>query len=547
MSSKVSIYAVRIGKVPGIYSTWAEAEEQIKGYPGAQHKKFSTMSEANDYLDTSVKRIIIPQRSPGMNTKRIEPLPKEVKSPLLPPPPPLPPSDIDLSSLSLEQRNAYLLFKTGANIFISGPGGSGKSFLVRHFMHGNDNELRRMQITSTTGCSSILLSETLGVNCVKTINSWSGVRLCKGEKEKIISNVLKNRFAVKSWKTTDILVIDEVSMLSAKMFDVLDTLGRKTRKKNLPFGGIQIICLGDMYQLPPVPEQGDPETSMFCFESKTWFETFPIQNHVELKTIFRQKDDKFKEILNEIRVGDLSAENKEVLMKYVGRSCVLEDGIIPVKILPTRSQVNYVNETEYDKVKETEYTYQQVAITECSRESECGLKYYQLSEREREMELLNLKNNIPVEEELKLKKGVPVMCLVNLDLELGISNGSLGVVVDFVPTISALDGFKLVPLVKFANGIIRPIPAHAWEHHEYANISITQIPLRLSYSSTIHKLQGSTLDLAEINLGGSIFAEGQIYVGLSRIRTLDGLYLIAFHPQKIKVNEKVREFYRKFV
>lgn len=447
-------------------------------------------------------------------------------------------SDLNVE-LSPEQLSAFRLFQKGCNLFISGPGGTGKSFLIKLF---HQTATKPIQITSTTGCSAILLSEAIGRNCVKTINSWSGIRICRGTKDKIIETVLRNKYAVKEWKKTQILVIDEVSMLCAKMFDLLDTIGRCARNRNVPFGGIQIICLGDLYQLPPVPEQGDAETSMFCFESPTWFETFPIQQHIELKTIFRQKDETFKTILNEIRVGKLSMENSEILKQYVNRSYEDDSGIIPMKLLPTRSQVNFINISEYEKVKEPVFTYRQYISTSTNVEDSL-YKFNKLSPKQQEMEVLNLKNTLPAEEEVNLKKGVPVMCLVNLDLEAGISNGSMGVIVDFVPTVTNMPDITHIPIVKFANGVIRPIGPYIWQHYEYLNISITQIPLRLSYSSTIHKLQGSTLDLAEINLGESIFAEGQIYVGLSRMKSLDGLYLTAFDPQRIKVNKRVEDFY----
>ena len=507
------------------------------------------------------------------NTKVVQ-LPTALTSPPLPvlPPPPLvrlktpalpPSSSIDglgggvplpvsaKPSLSAEQQEALDRFKNGENVFISGPGGSGKSHLIHHLFQ--EHTRNPMQITSTTGCSSVLLSNHLGMGVVKTINSWPGIKLCKGDSETIIQSVLNNHYSVKTWKKIKTLIVDEVSMLSSKMFDILETLGRKTRKNSLPFGGIQVVFLGDMYQLPPVQEAGDVASGMFCFESLRWYDVFPRSNHISLVRIYRQQDATFQEILNQVRIGELSTENAQLLKNMIGRPYGNHNGIVPMRILPTRAQVNAVNETEYDKVTEVEHVFQGKLATDVRIfvenekviPQDQWLRGTSLSPQALQFESNSLKLNTPVEDCIQLKIGVPVMCLVNLDMETGIVNGSMGIVVDFVKqTKVPVTTNLLIPIVKFTNGIQRAMGIHTWQHNEYPNICYSQIPLCLSYSSTIHKLQGSTLDLAEMNLGGSVFADGQIYVGFSRVKTLDGLYLTAFHPNKIRVNEKVKAFYR---
>jgi ATP-dependent DNA helicase PIF1 len=448
-------------------------------------------------------------------------------------------------NLSPEQQKAFDLFLAGQNVFISGPGGSGKSHLIRFMFESVKSN--KIQITSTTGCSSVLLANTIGIGRVKTIHSWSGVRLCKGDPEQIIANALKNKLAVDAWRKINILVIDEVSMLSKKIFHILESLGRLTRKSPLPFGGIQLVLLGDMYQLPPIPDAGDVESGLFCFEHPKWYDVIPIENHIALIRIFRQKDAKFQEILNQVRVGELTKENADILKSCIDRTTNFEDGFVPLKILPTRKQVCHINTTAYENLVEEEHVFEGHVVTDFKVYLEDGEKITAdvllsglgLSAYTRDFEINVLKSNTPVEDVIKLKKGVPVMCLVNLDIERGVANGSLGVVVGFSP--------EGCVVVKFTNGVVRKIEKHIWQHQQYPNLCYSQIPLCLSYSSTIHKLQGSTLDLAEMNLGGSVFAEGQTYVGLSRVKSLEGLYLTAFHPNKIRVNQKAREFYSKFI
>ena len=300
--------------------------------------------------------------------------------------------------------------------------------------------------------------------------------------------------------------------------------------------------------LAPVPdleEELNSDSAKFCFESPVWSSIFPIDNHIELTTIFRQTDTIFKKILSEIRVGKLSAENANILREYVGKKP--DELIIPPKILSTRSKVEYVNNSQYENIKETEHIFKCKVHTNFNTYADSGkpisIEYMalfsHLTPQQKEMEIKAIKNNITAPDELKLKKGCPVMCLVNINLEMGICNGSLGIVEGFLNGVGH-------PIVKFRNGIRLVIDLHSWQNPEYPMICIQQYPLCLSFANTIHKLQGATLDMAIMDLGGSIFTEGQIYVALSRVRTLDGLYLIAFRPDKICVHPKVVEFYSRF-
>lgn len=218
-----------------------------------------------------------------------------------------------MATLSSEQQYAFSKLKKGENLFISGPGGSGKSYFIKFVVEYFHKHGIIHQVTSTTGCSSVLLSNNIRVNnkpiIAKTIHSWSGIRLGKGPVNEIIKGVLKRANVVKEWRMCKALIIDEISMLSKKLFHVLDMVGRTVRNRmDVPFGGIQIICLGDFYQLPPVGDRGDPDSYSFCFEYPEWTSVFPVENHIEFTTIFRQTDETFKRILHEVRCGKLSED-----------------------------------------------------------------------------------------------------------------------------------------------------------------------------------------------------------------------------------------------
>lgn len=449
--------------------------------------------------------------------------------------------------LSIEQQYAFEKFKRGENVFMTGPGGSGKTELIRRIVEECKITNKKQQVCALTGCAALLLK----VNA-KTIHSWSGIKLARGPKSQIIANVLKNKYAIRNWKSISVLIIDEVSMLSQKIFEILEEIGREMRKSSKPFGGIQVIMSGDFFQLPPVPTVNEPETGKFCFESPKWDIVFPKRNIVEFKKIFRQVDNKFIEILMEIRRGNISEENAKILEKYTNRQ-LLEDNksCVPTKLFPVRSKVDLINKQMYDKIDSPEKSFELVYKKNCKCYLDSGEeipyrimeKCLDLTDKEIEIETEILKTSINCSETLKLKVGTIVMCTYNIDLDIGICNGSQGVVVDFVKTV--IDNGREIdkPIVRFYNGVTMGIPIQWWQSEDYPTIAVGIYPLCHAWALTIHKIQGATLDMAEIDIGKSIFECGQSYVALSRIRGLDGLFISEFNPKKIKANQKVVDFY----
>ena len=257
-------------------------------------------------------------------------------------------------SLSDEQEYAFNKFTQGHNLVITGPGVTGKSKLIQHLVQYANERRHIVQVTALTGCASILL----GLNS-KTIHSWSGMRLCKGSNEEIIEKAVYNQRTKRNWKGIKILIIDEASMMSAKMLFVLDSIGRQIRKIDRPFGGIQVVLTCDFYQLPPIATSGDEDSGKFCFECHNYYELFPLANHVVLTKIFRQNDVTYINILNEIRKGEISESNAEILRQYVNRVYDKEKygGAALTKLFPTKSRVDAINESMFGQIDDETHIY----------------------------------------------------------------------------------------------------------------------------------------------------------------------------------------------
>ena len=422
--------------------------------------------------------------------------------------------------LSSEQQTAFDLYKSGENIFISGPGGAGKSRLIQVIEEHAKSTGKNYQITATTGVAAT----NLEIKGAKTINSWAGIGVPKGDFNSIAVRIAGNKYKKKVWKSVDVLVIDEVSMLSMEVFDLLDKIGRLTRKRlEQPFGGIQVIFSGDFYQLPPIGHG-----VQFCFESTKWRECF--EHQIIFNTIFRQNDSVFKSVLNQIREGRLNKEGFELLNSRVGLTIPSE--ITCTKIMPTRLAVDRINKAELGKLTGTEYKFKvRRTTTEQMSLLDKELSRFK-TESQREYEFNEMSRNLICDENTLFKEGCHVMCIANME---DLCNGSQGVITGF-------SGNGL-PIVKFNNGIERIMGYYSRKSDAIPDVSVTYMPLIPSWAITIHKSQGITLDYGEIDAGNGIFEMGQTYVAISRLRTIEGLYLSGFNSGKIKCHPKVKDFY----
>lgn len=453
-----------------------------------------------------------------------------------------------LNEYSEEQQIIFNKYIEGENIFITGPGGTGKSYLIKEIYKDALNKNKNIQVCALTGCAALLLQ------CrAKTIHSWAGIGKMSDEIDYIINKICSNKYRSANWKKVDILIIDEVSMMSLKLFNLLNELGKGCRNnKNKSFGGIQVIFSGDFFQLPPVnKDEIDIENSKFCFESNEWSNVFKQDCQIELKKIYRQSNEQYIKILNQIRVGKLKRSSYELLLNYVGRNVSEDIDIVPTKLFPTRNKVDNINNIEMKKLKTEEKEYKMRKHTDIINSSIDFLNSknintkniknvnrYSLEDIHREQEYLI--KNVQGDKVLNLKIGAQVMCIVNIETSSGytLSNGSQGIIVRY-------DKDEL-PVVKF-HGISDEITMkyYLWQSETIENIGISQLPLILAWALTIHKSQGMSLDTAEIDIGNGIFECGQTYVALSRVKSLDGLYLSAFNYQKILINKKVKDFYEK--
>ena len=445
--------------------------------------------------------------------------------------------------LSDEQTIAFNKYIERKNIFITGPGGSGKTQLIREIYAHGGRCGKRIQVCALTGCAAVLLECS-----AKTVHSWSGVGLASGSIETIIKKIKGNKRSTAAWLQTDVLIIDEVSMMSLKLFDLLDAVGRAIRGNcAAPFGGIQLIFSGDFYQLPPVGQKEDPDSIRFCFESEDWFQVFPLDCHIQLVKIFRQiGDDEYAGMLNQIRKGLIKRKTAVKLQSFVGREPAVADSrVIITEIYPKKRQVETINSMKMEELagEEKEYS-MRFSQPEDVRASAFGAYSFgtsvALATNLVDQELNYIKSNIMCNPVLKLKVGSQVMCVINISddeqQDLVLCNGSQGKVVKF-------DESTGLPVVTFDNGTTMKMDYHLWTSEKMTGVSVSQIPLILSWAITIHKAQGATLLHAKIDIGNDIFESGQIYVALSRVKSLDGLYLTSFDVSKITVKRKVYDFY----
>ena len=409
------------------------------------------------------------------------------------------------------------------NIFITGPGGTGKTYSIKQIYEHAISNNKRICVTALTGVASVLL------DCnATTIHSWSGIGISNKTETQIINKINRSKFYKHNWENTDILIIDEISMMSCKLFELLNKIGQVIRSNKKPFGGIQLIFSGDFFQLPPVKE------SIFCFESELFNNTF--HKIINLTKVFRQSDNIYKKLLLNMRKGLITKKSIELLNSKMVDENFDKNTTDITRLVPTKSKAFDINNYFINNIKDKKYIYKRTYKENSENLNKVQkIKLDLMSETEKESEYTYIKESTLTEENLVIKKGAFVMCIANLDLVLGIANGTTGIVVDFTP--------EKLPVVQFNKHKI-VIGKKEWKSENVPGISVFQIPLILAWGITIHKAQGLTLDKAIIDIGKDLFEAGQMYVALSRIKSLEGVYLKEFYIDNLKINYKVLNYYK---
>lgn len=498
-------------------------------------------------------------------------------------------SEGHMIKLSDEQRAIvnYVVAKE-QNVFFTGSAGTGKSVVLRHLV----DELKRKHgsycvgVTASTGLAACNIGG-------QTVHKYLGIGLGTESPQDLASKIKRQGVTKRRWRTIKVLVIDEISMIDGKLFTKIDQVARILRNSDEPFGGIQIVCSGDFFQLPPVSRN---DKCQFCFQSPSW--TKAMSHTITLTQVFRQKGDtELIDMLNALRKCELD-HSMVVKFHQLLRKVHYTDGIEPTELFPTRQEVKRANETRLRLLPGQAYRY--VA-----------------NDNEADPQLKKLFENLMCEEVVELKVGAQVMYLKNHPDD-DVVNGSIGTVLGFVTervwdTVCAAFGLRehsnpspefvlllrlvcslvgkseytseqkamflslplawksklgkvaneafktlptenLLPVVNFktASGFavilvrreeFKVDPGRAGAFQSQNNELVrSQLPLLLAWAMSIHKAQGQSIDRLRVDLR-KIFEKGQVYVALSRATCKEHLEVLNFDHRRITVSNEVREFY----
>jgi ATP-dependent exoDNAse (exonuclease V) alpha subunit len=405
------------------------------------------------------------------------------------------------------QKTALDLLKTGASVFLTGEPGSGKSYTIREYV---DFLARNGVYASVTASTGIAATHIGGM----TIHSWAGIGIKESLSIYDLEALHEKEYIVKRMLKAKVLIIDEISMLSANTFDMVNAVCKSIRQiPDRPFGGLQVICVGDFFQLPPIVKKTQSlelfEDNGFVFSSYAWKELKPLTCY--LTEQHRQSDVAFTKTLTQIRNNTVDEETHSVLRTRVVRELTeLPDA---TKLYSHNAHVDTVNNREIGKL-------------------DGKLKIYTMSRKGKDTMTASLTKSCLSPETLELKVGAKVMFTKN-NPDKGFVNGTTGTLVEFKYD---------TPRVEVANGMIIDVEPMDWSVQDQGKIlaSITQIPLRLAWAITIHKSQGMSLDAAIMDLS-QVFEYGQGYVALSRVRTLGGLHVIGYNDRALEVHPRVQE------
>jgi ATP-dependent DNA helicase PIF1 len=401
----------------------------------------------------------------------------------------------------MNQGLALEVMLSGESVLLTGPAGTGKTFVLNQFVRLAKAAGKHVSVTATTGLAATHLGGT-------TIHSWAGIGVLDHIPQGFADHIAKGRREI--IEKTDVLIIDEISMLHDYRLDMVDEACRLVRGKDEPFGGIQVVMSGDFFQLPPI-NRGESRSGGFVVNSRVWQELDPAVCYLEEQR--RQDDEELLDILSALRTGEIRRHHAEKLLARVDVAPPAD--MVLTELHTVNIDVDRLNETQLGKLSGDELSYEQAST---------GSANY----------VESLQRSVLAPSVLRLKKGALVMAVKN-SLDRKYANGSLGRVVDFEPGTE-------YPVVEFNNGRMVSMIPDTWELRDgdKKRASISQIPLRLAWAITVHKSQGMTLDAARIDLRKA-FVEGMGYVALSRVKNLSSLFLTGINQMALRASEEARE------
>lgn len=406
-----------------------------------------------------------------------------------------------LPDLSPEQNHALDILQSGENVFLTGGAGSGKSFLIRHFMQGLSS--KEFPILASTGAAAVLLGG-------RTFHSFFGLGIMDGGPQKTLDRVSQDLKTLKRIAKVEGIIIDEISMIPAAALEVAEEISRIARDSSLPWGGMRVIVVGDFAQLPPVTNTGRARD--WCFLSPIWqrsgFQTCVLSHNQ------RVKDNHFLDVLADVRAGKVTSNVKEYLDSRL-REHDEED--FATRLFPRRDQAEFVNSKKLSQIPFPEVVIDSIYLGS-----------------EKHMEIL--RKTSPIQPQIRLKKEARVMFVQN-DPQKRWVNGTRGWVRDIAPDKITVekDNGREVTVDKTQMSL----------QDAEGNIvaSVINFPLILAYATTIHKSQGATIDELWVDLQ-RLWEPGQAYVALSRLPYGDGLKLLSWTPRSIIVDPQVVKFYQ---
>ncbi|MDZ4663063.1 MAG: AAA family ATPase [Pseudomonadota bacterium] len=404
-------------------------------------------------------------------------------------------------SFSKDQKRAWELLQSEYNVFVTGEAGSGKSYIIRHFMLNRD--VKKFPVLASTGAAAVLVGG-------RTFHSFMGLGIMEGGVDATVERARLDRRLRKRLRDAEGFIVDEVSMLSGPMLQAAERICRMCREVEEPWGGLRVIAVGDFAQLPPVQQGNQPRS--WAFLDSVW-EMTNFQA-VVLKQNMRSGDGEFLTILNDIRRGKVN----DVVETFLNRKTITPEEIFEgTRLFPRRIQTDAYNSRELEKLPGNVTCFQSV-----------------YSGKAKAIE--QLKKHSPLPDELFVKTNALVMLRQN-DPKQRWVNGSTG----YIRQIS-----KIEISIELLNGRMIKIEPASFSLLDAEGIpvaAVTNFPISLAYAATIHKAQGMTLDRLMVNLN-ALWEPGQAYVALSRVIDPVHLRIEAWQEKSIKADPIVEKFYQ---